>query len=428
MLKLLYNQMYSVCWYSGIVLSLIGGFLIDRIGVYFTIILFSVIIIIGQGIFTVSGYMANDDENDNFPFIVSLIGRFVFGLGGDILSISQSYMISKWFREKELALSLGIVLSISWTGNTICNYTIPPISNSTSLGFALSVGLISWFISLFASTWLILMDRYADRVDRDYIGKKKVETEKFHWRDIKHFPFCYWIIAINCMFTYSGLIFNNISNDFFVTRYGFTQEEAARIGSNAFVICAFLAPIFGIISDKLGHKVSFTLVSTICLTLCHVLFILIPSSTPNDKTYLGIIPIAMMGVTSSIYAAVLFPMIPLVVSTKVLGSAYGIVQCCLNIGLAFGPILVGGLTFNDKKEDKYVWVNFSLGIFWTIGILFSIILMFYDKFYLKGILQKPTKLVKICEEQQNHKLEPLLKDCNSDLPPLESNSVLSTRS
>ena len=213
------------------------------------------------------------------------------------------------------------------------------------------------------------------------------------------------------MFTYSGLIFNNISNDFFVTRYGFTQEEAVRIGSNAFVICSFLAPIFGIISDKLGHKASFTLVSTICLTLCHVLFVLIPSSTPDDKTYLGIIPIAMIGITSSIYAAVIFPMIPLVVSTKVLGSAYGIVQCCLNIGLAFGMILIGGLTFNEKKEDKYVWVNFSLGIFWTIGILFLIILLFYDRFYLKGTLQKPTKLVKICEEQQNHKLEPLLKDC-----------------
>ena len=182
MLKLLYNQMYLVCWYSGIVLSLIGGFLIDRIGVYFTIILFSVIVIIGQGIFTVSDYMAND-ENENFPFIISLIGRFVFGLGGYILSISQSYMISKWFREKELALSLGIVLSISWTGNTICNYTILPISNSTSKGFAFSVGLISWFISLFASTWLILMNRYADKVDRDYIGKKKFETERFYWRD-----------------------------------------------------------------------------------------------------------------------------------------------------------------------------------------------------------------------------------------------------
>ena len=70
----------------------------------------------------------------------------------------------------------------------------------------------------------------------------------------------------------------------------------------------------------------------------------------------------MMGVTSSIYAAVPFPMIPLVVSTKVLWSAYEIMQCCLNIGLAFGMILVGGLTFNEKKEDKYVWVNFSLEI------------------------------------------------------------------
>ena len=230
-------------------------------------------------------------------------------------------MISKWFREKELALSLGIVLSISWTGNTIWNYTIPPISNSTSLGFAFSVGLVCCFLSLFASWLLIWIDRYADKLEKSSdINKANFENDKFHWKDIKLLPLYYWIIAINWMFTYSGLNFKNISNDYFVTRYGFSQEEAARIGSNAYVVWAFLAPVFGIISDKFGHKVTFTLISTICLTLCHVLFILIPSSDSTNKSYLGIIPIAMMGVTSSIYAAVLFPMIPLVVPYSTLSS------------------------------------------------------------------------------------------------------------
>jgi nitrate/nitrite transporter NarK len=60
---------------------------------------------------------------------------------------------------------------------------------------------------------------------------------------------------------------NNISNDFFAARYGMSQQNSARITSNVFLISAFLAPIFGVISDKIGHKVTFCIVSTTSLAM-----------------------------------------------------------------------------------------------------------------------------------------------------------------
>ena len=121
-----------------------------------------------------------------------------------------------------------------------------------------------------------------------------------------------------------------------------------------------MAPIFGALSDKVGQKVSFCMVSGLCLTICHILFIIFPSSDPKNKSYLGLIPIILMGVTYSIYVAALWPMVILAVKPQVLGSAYGLCTAIQNIGLALGPLVVGGLTFSDKHRDKYTYASVAL--------------------------------------------------------------------
>ena len=84
-----YNQLYSIYSYPNIILPLFGGVLIDKIGLNFATILFSILLVIGQAVFAVSGYMGTPDKSNNFPFIVALIGRFIFGLGGESLNVSM---------------------------------------------------------------------------------------------------------------------------------------------------------------------------------------------------------------------------------------------------------------------------------------------------------------------------------------------------
>jgi len=78
-----------------------------------------------------------------------------------------------------------------------------------------------------------------------------------------------------------------------------------------------------------------------------------------------------MGLTYSIYVAALWPMVPLVVKPQVVGSAYGLCTSVQNIGLALGPLMVGGLTFSNKGPDAYIWVNVALGSFALMGVLSS---------------------------------------------------------
>ena len=162
-----YNQLYSIIYYPNIVLPLIGGILIDRIGLYVTIVIVSVLLTIGQAVFMVAGFMGTDDKTDNWPFIVAMAGRFIYGLGGDILGVCQSTFVTKWFMGKELSLALGIVLSISWCGQSASSYTVPPLAESTSLG--------------------LLLYKYTPILP---VGRCTIfqNFEKYFWKTISHTP------------------------------------------------------------------------------------------------------------------------------------------------------------------------------------------------------------------------------------------------
>ena len=95
-----YNQLYSFASYPNIILPLIGGILADKFGLYKIMISFSLFIIVGQGIFAFSGFMGNKNDDDDLPFIISIIGRTVYGFGGEILGVCQFTIVSKWFKEK----------------------------------------------------------------------------------------------------------------------------------------------------------------------------------------------------------------------------------------------------------------------------------------------------------------------------------------
>ena len=54
-----------------------------------------------------------------------LVGRVVFGLGGESMSVAQSAIVSSWFKGKELAFALGVNLSVSRLGSVLNSNTIP---------------------------------------------------------------------------------------------------------------------------------------------------------------------------------------------------------------------------------------------------------------------------------------------------------------
>jgi MFS family permease len=73
-----------------VLISLLGGSLIDSKGPRIMMILTAIICVLGQGIFVIGGFTNK--------WIAMLIGRCVFGIGGEVLHAAQYTLISRWFK------------------------------------------------------------------------------------------------------------------------------------------------------------------------------------------------------------------------------------------------------------------------------------------------------------------------------------------
>lgn len=137
-----YNQLYAVYSYPNVILPLVSGILIDKIGLKFAMLLFGSLQLFGHGLFTVAGFMGTEDVTNDWPFIVALAGRLFLGLGGESLAVCQSTAMARWFIGKELSFSAGLSMSTNSLSIVASTYVMPPLANATSIGTAFGVGFI----------------------------------------------------------------------------------------------------------------------------------------------------------------------------------------------------------------------------------------------------------------------------------------------
>jgi len=116
-----FNLLYSLYALPNIILPFISGILITKYGTRQMYNILSVLLITGQTIFAL-GCQYNS-------MYTMLIGRIVFGFGGESINITQQTMVIKWFYNNELALPLGVALSASRLGNVLNDVLSPLISH-----------------------------------------------------------------------------------------------------------------------------------------------------------------------------------------------------------------------------------------------------------------------------------------------------------
>src|ERR1017187_7738522 len=85
---------------------LIGGFIIDRIGLRKSLMIFGVLCFIGPAITAATG---------NLPVMAA--GRLIFGMGAESLNVAVVAALARWFTGKELSFAFGVNLTICRLGS-----------------------------------------------------------------------------------------------------------------------------------------------------------------------------------------------------------------------------------------------------------------------------------------------------------------------
>ena len=127
--------------------------------------------------------------------------------------------------------------------------------------------------------------------------------------------------------------------------------------------------------------------SSVLILLACIVTILTPAHEAKDPQWLCLVPLVLLGIGYSVYAAALWGCIPYTVPPRLVGTAYGMCTAVQNIGLTISPFL-SAQCLKTSKQDGYFWLMMYYSLLAVIGIIFNCWLYFDDLRNRGGILDK----------------------------------------
>lgn len=379
-----FDLLYSFYSLPNIILPLFGGIIIDKLSLRISLILFVSLIVIGQAIVTIGAA--------KFSLGGMLAGRFVFGLGGECLKMSQVAITSKWFRNKELAFAMGLFLCFSRIGSSLNSFFSQKIylwTDSFYLPFL--VGLLLCIFSLAGTFGIVFMDKKADEQDvAAGVPPPPKRNVAFSRKDFKTFGALFYGLLFNNLLFYGAFFgLNNNINDIYILRFGFDEDDAGEYIAIVYLISAIITPLFGLYLDRFGKRVKCILVSSLIYIVVNIFITVVKTSPTNDPNYYMIICLLGVALFYSIYAGVFWPCIPLVVEQRIMGLALGVTTCALNLMLFVNPIIVGAINKATSDQDfGYYWSEIYLMLLVAVGF-FVTVWMYMEDMRTGAKLDKP---------------------------------------
>jgi len=356
---------------AAIILVLFGGIFTDKIGTRKASLIFSILILIGGVLFWTA---------KSIPMF--MVGRFIFGAGSEPLIVAQSAILARWFKNKELALSFGIALTVSRLGSLFAFNTGEVFTNYFgSFRAALFAAVIACVISLIANIIYIFMDKKGEKVLD--LRKESIE-EKVVFKDIKQLKPSFWYVSLLCVTFYSAIFpFTSLAPDFFADKWGIAKVVESTGGFLAQVFNSFLhmfnttggitsiiifasmilAPFAGKLVDKIGKRATLMIIGSI---------IMIPSHALMGLTKIWpVYPMIALGAAFVLVPAAMWPSVPLIVRKERVGTAFGLMTAIQSVGLALFPLLNGLLRDITKTYTASMLMFASLGF---VGLIFALLL------------------------------------------------------
>ena len=340
----LLNAIYSI---PNVLMVLIGGIIIDKIGTRKATFLFALLCFLGAALTVVSGTLE-----------VMAAGRLVFGLGAESLIVAITTAVAKWFRGRELSVAFGLNLTIarlgsfaalnspSWASSLYGDWRLPLLISVGAGVICVSGALLYWILE--------------GEAERRYTLASAGSTDKVVLSELFKFSPSYWYIVALCITFYSGIFpFQTFAVKFFMDAHGTTREVGGFLSSMLTLFAMVATPLFGLLVDRVGKRSLFMVFGSLLLIPVYLMM-----AHTNISLY---VPMAMMGIAFSLIPAVMWPSVAYIVGQERLGTAYGLMTMIQNIGLAGFNLIIGWA--NDvSAADAGNPGGYALGM-WIFSVL-----------------------------------------------------------
>ena len=325
------------------------------------------------------------------------IGFMIFGCGVEMAGITVSRGIVKWFKGREMALAMGSEMALARLGVATCMifspvfakmYGVIDVSRSAAFGvILLLIALIMFIVYFFMDKKLDAQTGEAEEKDDPFRIR---DLGKIFSSGV------FWLVALLCVLYYSAIFpfqkyavnmlqcnidfvtpdpssFWASSQVAFIQYFVMLLVAATSFMSNfrkkmmktvllalsvifliifcymsykrqsaesIFAVFPLLAvgitPILGKYVDNKGKAATMLMLGSILLIICHLTFaFVLPMFKGNNigGITLAFVTILVLGSSFSLVPAALWPSVPKLVDSKVIGSAYALIFWIQNIGL-----------------------------------------------------------------------------------------------
>ena len=370
--------------FPNIIMVLVGGLIIDKIGTRISVVLFTLLIFIGAVVTAMSS---------SLYFMAG--GRLIFGLGAESMIVAITTIIARWFKGKELSFAFGLNLTVARLGSFLA-------LNSPSWGKSFyehwqTPLWISVFAGVSAVVFILIYFVLDLRASKKFAMPKDGEQDKIVLKELFNFGKSFWYITALCVTFYSAMFpFQTFAIKFFQDAHGTTREVGGNLSSMLTLAAMFFTPLFGLLADKIGKRSLLMMFGSLLIVPVYLImaykidlaaplglhgalsinldFFDIHSQIP---IYL-LIPMSLMGIAFSLVPAVMWPSVSLVVDSAKLGTAYGLMTMIQNIGLFGFNLLIGyandiskASAANPSGYNLGMWIFSLLGFF---GLFFAFML------------------------------------------------------
>jgi len=382
----LLNAIYS---FPNIIMVLVGGIIIDRIGTRKSVFIFTFLIMLGAIITAITG-----------EILLMATGRLVFGLGAESMIVAITTVIARWFKGKELSFAFGLNLTVARLGSFLAlNSPTWGKSLFTDWQSPLWVTVGAGVFALICAIIYFFLDVYATK---NYAMPKEGQQYKIVLKKIFKFGKSFWFITALCVTFYSAMFpFQTFAIKFFQEAHGTSREVGGNLSSILTLAAMFFTPLFGLLADKIGKRSLLMMFGSLLIIPVYLMmaykfgrpdilaegdffnininFFDIHAAIPK---YL-ILPMSMMGIAFSLIPAIMWPSVALIVNSEKLGTAYGLMTMIQNIGLFGFNLLIGfandissASAANPGGYNLGMWIFSSLGFF---GLVFAYFLRRSEK-------------------------------------------------
>jgi MFS family permease len=343
------GSLNAIYHFPNIVMVLIGGVIVDRVGARVATLVFTALCVAGAILTAAS---------ESFGMMAS--GRLLFGLGAESMIVAITAALGQWFKGKQLGLAFGLNLSIARAGSYAADLSPSWARGAYAAGWRepmlISVGFAVVALAGAAAYWIL--ERRAE--SRYGLGLSK-PSDRIVWSDLWRFDRSYWYLVGLCV-TFYSVIFpfrSTFAIEYFQNAHGLSLQRAGEMNGYVFLAAIFATPLFGFMVDRLGRRSFFMFAGSL------LLFAVFPTLMYTQWNLW--ISTALIGVAFSLVPAVIWPAVAYLVEEDRLGTAYGLMTMVQNIGLTLFNLVAGAL--NDLGNAGPGNPTGYRGMLWLFALL-----------------------------------------------------------